>query len=128
MRLQSTQGLAHLGQRTIKHSKSKTVNKLGVGEQFLNAASMVEAIAVIGAMNKAASAVDKLVSITRDCVATQRKLSLYPNQLAAFKTNALAVGQVLAECPPGSPGSQLHTARSALSNAVDNALVCTLYC
>ena len=86
---------------------------------------MPDPAAVVGALNTAASAVDKLVSISRDCVATQRKLALYPNQLADFKFKAHAVKKVLEETPPGPEGSVLHTARSELSNAVDAGLVCT---
>ena len=89
-------------------------------------ASMAEAGVVVGALNGATSALDKLVSLSRSYADTQRKLSLYPGQLAAFKSKACAVKQVLDDTPPGPEGSALHIARSELGNAVDKGLVRTL--
>ena len=90
---------------------------------------MAAAVAVTGALNNAASAVDKLVSLSRSYTDTQRKLSMYPGQLAAFERRACAVKQVLDDTPPRPEGSALHIARGILSFVVDKGLArqfCTL--
>ena len=88
--------------------------------------SMPDPVLAIGALKAATSAIDKLVAASRDDVNVQRKLSLYPGLLAAFKNKARAVKQLLEETPPGPRGSALHIARSALSTAVDEGLVHSL--
>ena len=89
--------------------------------------SMAEVLLTfLSALTNAFSAFDALVTLTRSHTDVQRKLAMYPAELAAFKSKACAVKLVLEKTPPAKRGSALPIAQSTLSAAVIKALVCPL--